>query len=187
MAKSLHPPILRTFPLQASGLKWYACYTKARHEKRVAEQLRLRGIEEFLPLVPRVSQWKDRRRLVEFPLFPSYVFGRFELSEAHLVLGLPGVASLVKLNGTPVAIPAEELDNVRLFAAALRNSGATADAAAWVSAGQWVEVVSGPFTGVQGVVVERRRRTRVLVGLTGIGQGLEVDIDAGALRPIAAP
>ena len=95
--------------------RWYACYTRARHEKQVDRLLRERGFESFLPLIPRVSQWKDRKRLVEWPLFPSYVFGRFGLADVHTVLATPGVASLVRTSGRPAAIADEELANVRLL------------------------------------------------------------------------
>jgi transcription antitermination factor NusG len=69
---------------------WYACYTRARHEKRVDEQLAERGLETYLPLLARERQWSDRRKVVEFPLFPGYVFCRFTLDELHEVLTVPG-------------------------------------------------------------------------------------------------
>src|SRR5687767_7395244 len=81
--------------------RWYACYTRARHEKRVEDLLRKRGFESFLPVLDRVSQWKDRKKLIAWPLFPSYVFGKFTLSDVHTVLVTPGVSTIVKANGIP--------------------------------------------------------------------------------------
>lgn len=168
-------------------LRWYACYTRARHEKRVEYVLRERGIESYLPVITRIRQWKDRKRRVDFPLFPSYVFGRFTLNEVHSVLTTPGVSTIVRINGYPTPIPDCELENIRCFAAAVAESGFEPEPAAFVREGDWVRVVAGPFRGVVGIVVERRGRRRILVGLRAIGQGLEVDIDARCLEPIEPP
>jgi transcription elongation factor/antiterminator RfaH len=163
---------------------WYACYTKARHEKRVEIVLQQRGFESFLPLVEQVRQWKDRRKLVAFPLFPSYVFGRFTLKELHGVLSTPGVSTIVRTNGYPTPIPDREIENVRRFAQAIAESGIEPDQRPFFAEGQWVRVLEGPFEGIEGIVVEQRGRKRVLVGVEAIGQGLEIDIDARLLKPI---
>ncbi|HET9440508.1 MAG TPA: UpxY family transcription antiterminator [Longimicrobiales bacterium] len=163
---------------------WYACYTRARHEKQVETQLKQRGLESYLPLVQQIRQWSDRKKAVQFPLFPSYVFGRFTLSEVHAVLTTPGVSTIVRANGYPTPIPEGDLENVKTFVSALAESGLQPDPRPFLAEGQWVRVLEGPFEGVEGVVVERRGRKRVLVGLAAIGQGLEIDIDTRLLKPI---
>jgi transcription antitermination factor NusG len=165
--------------------RWYACYTRARHEKRVERMLQERAVETFLPLVPRESQWKDRRKTVDWPLFPGYVFGRFDVQESYRILSVPGVVHLVKADGRPVPIDEAELDNVRLFARALR-SGADVEAepCTYFAEGEWVEVTDGPFAGVRGVVSERRGRRRVVIGLHAIGQGMELQIETRYLRAL---
>jgi transcription antitermination factor NusG len=167
---------------EATEARWYACWTRARHEKRVQQMLEERGIETFLPLVERERQWRDRRKRVEFPLFPSYVFGRFPLHESVRVLSIPGIAGLVKNNGRPAPIPEDELDNVRRFAQLLRAGGIEPEPCAYYSQGDEVEVVAGPFAGLRGIVSEQRGRRRVVIGLKAIGQGLVVDIDARQLK-----
>ena len=166
---------------------WYACYTRSRHEKRVDLLLGRRGIESYLPLVPRKRQWKDRKRVVEWPLFPGYVFGRFAQSELHEVLSVPGVATVVRSNGQLVAIAPEELENVRRFARALASQDAELEIRPFIAEGQWVRITEGPFEGVTGIVVARRTKRRVLVGLAAIGQGLEIDIDTRFLKAISGP
>jgi transcription antitermination factor NusG len=163
---------------------WFACYTRGRAEKQVERQLQRRGIESFLPLIPRKRQWKDRLKLVDWPLFPSYVFGRFALSDLHAVLTTPGVATVVRTRGYPTPVLETELENVRLFAARLSESGQEAGPPVAFERGQPVRVVSGPFQGVEGVVVEQRNRRRVLVGLHAIGQGLEINVKTELLEPI---
>lgn len=167
--------------------RWYACYTRARHEKRVGAMMRDRGVETFLPLITRESQWKDRKKLVEWPLFPSYVFGRFPVTEAYRILTIPGVSTLVKAAGRPAPIEDGELENVRRFADALRQGDVEVEPRPFLAKGEWVEITSGPFCGVRGVVVQRRGRRRVLIGLKAIGQGMEVDVETSVLRPIPAP
>ncbi len=167
--------------------RWYACYTRARHEKRVDELLTRNGVESYLPLVPRLSQWKDRKKLVRWPLFPSYVFARFTLGHLHEILVVPGVSTIVRAGGYPTPIPDEELANVRRFADAAVAAGVCPDLVPLVNEGDWVRIKDGAFRGVEGRVVERRGRRRVLVGLRPIGQGLEIDVEARLLRVIPAP
>jgi transcription antitermination factor NusG len=167
-----------------SELHWYACYTRARHEKQVEVLLRQRGFESYVPVIPRIRQWKDRKKLVQFPLFPSYAFARFALKEVHGVLTTPGISTIVRTNGYPTPVREREIENVRRFAHALSETGIEADPRPFLVAGQWVTVLEGPFAGVEGMVVEQRGRRRVLVGVQAIGQGLEIDIDARLLKPI---
>lgn len=163
---------------------WFACYTRGRAEKQVEGQLKRRGVESFLPLIPRKRQWKDRQKLVDWPLFPSYVFGRFRLSELHAVLTTPGVATVVRTKGYPTPVLDSELENVRRFAEALGEAGLDPGLTVTFEKGQAVRVLRGPFEGVEGVVVEHRNRRRVLVGLHAIGQGLEINVKTELLEPV---
>ena len=163
---------------------WYACYTRARHEKQVESLLAQRGVQSYLPVVPRVRQWKDRKKLVQFPLFPSYVFGRFALNELHGILTTPGISTVVRSNGYPTPIPQQDIENVQRFALGIIETGIEPDPRPFLVEGQWVRVTEGPFEGVEGVVIEERSRKRVLIGVKAIGQGLEIDIDTRLLRPI---
>lgn len=167
--------------------RWYACYTRARAEKQVESLLVRKGIVSYLPMIPSVRQWKDRKKVVEWPLFPSYVFGRFSLGGLHEVLTIPGVSTIVRSGGVPAAIPDAELENVRRFAEAAGRAGVVPEVRPLFEEGQWVRIVEGPFTGVEGRVVERRGRWRFLVGLGAIAQGLEVDVDGRCLQVIAGP
>lgn len=164
---------------------WYALSTRARHEKRVQEQLAQRGLESYLPRVKRERQWSDRRKMVEFPLFPGYVFCRVKLDELPRALMVPGVAAVVRQNGVPSPVSEGELENVRRFVTALAEMGPAPEPEP-LEAGQTVRVMHGPFEGIEAVVVERRGRRRVLVGLRTIGQGMEIDVDSRTLQPLDA-
>src|ERR1700686_1110203 len=88
---------------------WYAVYTNAHHEKRVAQQLGQRSIEHILPLYASVRRWKDRLVCLQMPLFPGYVFVRFALRDRLQVLQIPSVAHLVSFNGRPAPLPIEDV------------------------------------------------------------------------------
>src|SRR5215470_9321958 len=90
--------------------RWYAAYTCANHEKRVAAELQVRTVEHFLPLYSLVRRWKDRRVNLELPLFPGYVFLRFALRDKLRVLQVPSVVRLVSFNGHPAALPDKEME-----------------------------------------------------------------------------
>ena len=105
---------------QPSGLlasqqeeRWYALYTRPRHEKAVAEQLARRHVETFLPVREVLSRWKDRRKLVQLPLFPGYVFTRTTLARKRDVVSMDGVVCMVNFHGVPAAIPDEQIEAVR--------------------------------------------------------------------------
>lgn len=166
---------------------WHACLTRARSEKKVAERLERKGFTTYLPLTPRESQWKDRKKVVEWPVFPSYVFCRFDVQQMLPVLQTPGVADVVRHQGEPARIRAKELENVRRFIEGLVKSGQEAEPAEAPAfrEGQPVRVVRGPFEGVRGAVREVRGRQRLLVGIEGIGQGLEVEVAAETLEDVA--
>src|SRR6266850_1054984 len=88
---------------------WYAVYTSAQHEKRVAAELGRRSVESFLPLYSSVRRWSDRRVRLELPLFPGYVFVHLALRDRLRVLQVPGVAKLVGFGGLPVALPDKQV------------------------------------------------------------------------------
>jgi transcription antitermination factor NusG len=92
---------------------WYAAYTHARHEKKVALQLQQRGIEHFLPLYRSVRRWKDRRKELDLVLFPGYVFVRVPLSERLRVLQVAGVARFVTFNGQPATLIGNDIEALR--------------------------------------------------------------------------
>src|SRR5215213_6302456 len=156
----------------AEGPRWYACYTRGRHEKKAASHLGLRGIETFLPVHRLEVQWSDRRKTVDRPLFPSYVFARFRTSQLPQVLSTRGLVTVLRAGGAPAVIPDEEIENVRRFADAVTGHRVIPEREALVEAGDRVRVLTGPFEGVEGVAVLRRGHRRLLVTLSTVGEGL---------------
>ncbi len=109
LTKAMRPFCRRT-TLTFSGI---AAYTSANHEKKVAAQLDVRGVEHFLPLFDSVRRWKDRRVVLQLPLFPGYVFVRMALRDRNKVQQVPGVACLVGFSGRPAALPDQQIEALR--------------------------------------------------------------------------
>ena len=99
--------------LDASGFAWYALWTRSRHEHLVHKQLDQKEVEAFLPTVARWSHWKDRKKRIDWPLFPGYCFARFDRGGRLAVLKCTGVVNIVSCDGEPMPIPDHEIDGVR--------------------------------------------------------------------------
>jgi transcription antitermination factor NusG len=168
-----------TSPLTPAGEgSWYALYTCARHEKRVAEQIERRNFPCFLPLYRSVRRWKDRRKELELALFPGYVFVRMSLVNKLQVLDLPGVVRLVSFKGQPAALPAEEIEALRD-----RLSGQfKIEPHSYIHTGRRVRVRSGPMEGMEGIVVRRKNRCRVIFSIDLIKRSLAIEVDEADLE-----
>lgn len=162
--------------------RWYAAYTSANREKRVAEQLAQRSMEHFLPLYASVRKWKDRRVKLELPLFPGYVFVQMAPRDRLKVLQIPGVSSLVGFGGTPTALPDGEIEILR----ASLGSGVRAEPHPFLTAGRRVRVKEGPLAGLQGILVRRKSKARFVLSVDLIVRSIAVEIDETDLVPVSA-
>lgn len=160
---------------------WYAAYSRANHEKRVADQLASRGVENFLPQYESLRKWKDRRVKLELPLFPGYVFVKMALRDRLPVLQIPGVVRLVGFGGRPVAMPEEEVARIRDFL----NKGCRAEPYPFLTVGRRIRIMSGPLAGLEGVLKRHKGRHRVVLSIEMIERSVVVDADASDLEPLA--
>ncbi len=158
---------------------WYAAYTRAQHEKRVAAELGMREVKHFLPLYSSMRRWKDRRVQLELPLFPGYVFVRLALRDRLRVLQIQSVVRLVGFNGLPTALPDTEME--------IMQSGLSQTPRVqphpFLTAGRHVRITGGPFAGLEGVLRRKKSGTRVIVSLGLIQRSVAVDVDIADVRP----
>jgi transcription antitermination factor NusG len=162
----------------SAGLQWFAVYTSARHERTVARQLEDRCIEKFLPLYRSWHRWKDRRKLVELALFPSYVFVKIEAREKFRVLEVPGVVSLVTFNGQLAALPDEEINALRSGL----DSGVYAEPCPYLRVGRRVRVAAGPLAGAEGILIKKKDKCRVVISLEVLMRSVAVEVDGTDLE-----
>jgi transcription termination/antitermination protein NusG len=158
---------------------WYAIWTRSRHEQAVREQLEQKGIEAFLPTIARWSRWKDRKKKIDWPLFPGYCFARFDPAVARLpVLKCSGVVTIVSFDGEPAPIPTTEIDGIRC----LVQSDLQYDPCPLIREGQMVEVVHGPLKSVIGRLVRKGAHARLVLSVDLIGQAVSVEVDAADVK-----
>jgi transcriptional antiterminator NusG len=158
---------------------WYAIWTRSRHEGVVRDQLEQKGIEAFLPTIPRWSRWKDRKKKIDWPLFPGYCFARFDPQNRLAVLKCSGVVNIVAFDGDIAPIPEGEINGIRQ----LVQSDLQYDPCPLVREGSMVEVTHGPLKGVVGRLTRKGAHARLVLAVDLIGQAVSVEVDAADVKP----
>ncbi len=174
MVPSPRPPS----PDDEPASHWHAVWTRSRHEQVVCGQLQQKAIESFLPTISRWSRWKDRKKKIDWPLFPGYCFARFPSSTRLDVLKCSGVVTIVSVDGAPAPIPDHEIDSIRQ----LVESDLAYDPCPLIHEGDQVEVTHGPLKGVVGRLIRKNDKARLLLSVDLIGQAVSVDVEAADVR-----
>jgi transcriptional antiterminator RfaH len=139
---------------------WYVVYTKPKWEKKVAEQLKEKGVDCYCPLITQVKQWSDRKKKVEVPLFNSYVFVYLEESERNLAFLSTGVIRYLFWLGKPAIVREEEIKTIKEWLDGSHINEITVES---YQVGDKIKVVSGPFNNQEAVVKEVSKNHYVLV------------------------
>jgi transcription antitermination factor NusG len=166
----------------ANGLHWYAVWSRSRHEKMVAGALTNIGITTFLPLVTEMHRWSDRRRSVEVPLFPGYVFVQIPNStEARLqVRKTSGVVQFVGNRQGAVPIQDKEINDVRT----LLEEKVSCSPYPFLKVGQRVRICGGAFDGIEGVLVGRDSASKLVISIELIQRCLAVSVYNLDVEPV---
>lgn len=167
-------------PAEYCEARWFAAYTNANHEKRVALQVRQRTIEHFLPLYHSMRRWRDRCVKLELPLFPGYVFVRLALRDRLQVLQVPGVVRLVGFNGVATPLPDEEIESLRVALA----EGLRAEPHPYLKVGRRVRVTKGPLAGREGLLKRWKGDLRVVLSIESIQRSISIEVDASSVMPV---
>ena len=163
----------------SAATAWYALWTRSRHEQVVRTQLERKGVEAFLPTITRWSRWKDRKKKIDWPLFPGYCFARFDPRYRLPILKCTGVVNIVSFDGDLAAIPDVEIASIRT----LVESELQYDPCPLIREGMMVEVVHGPLRGVVGRLVRKGSHARLVLSVDLIGQAVSAEVDAADVRP----
>jgi transcription antitermination factor NusG len=158
---------------------WFAVWTRSRHEQMVREQLQQKGIDVFLPTITKWSRWKDRKKKIDWPLFPGYCFARFDPLNRMPILKCTGVVNIVSVEGEPAPIPEHQIEGIRR----LIESELAFDPVPMLQEGMMVGVVHGPLKGVSGRLVRKNEKARLVLSVDLIGQGVSVEVDAADVKP----
>jgi len=159
---------------------WYALHVRAKYEKKVTDALAGKGYECLLPSYRQQRKWSDRDKTLELPLFPGYVFSRFDVEKRLPVLTTLGVVAIAGLGKVPQPLDEHEIEQVRR----VTRVGYPAQPWPYLKIGQKVRITAGPLTGVEGLLQQRRGETRVVLSLTHLERSMSVLVDSDAVRPV---
>ena len=169
--------------LSAVQQQWYALYVKSRHEFITHGGLLRKGIKTYLPSIKRMQQWKDRKKCVEFPLFPGYLFVCVDPTPEEFlnVLRTRGAVNLVSMEpGSPTPVAPEEIDSLRI----LLESGEDFDIYPHLKEGMRVRLKRGPLKGALGILEGKKDKYTFLVGIELLGRSIGVKICADDIEPL---
>jgi len=160
-------------------LSWYALHIRSRHEKRVAERLASQSLETFLPLHRSRHTWKNGVHAdVDLPLFPCYLFARASIHDRIRLLQHPGVLGFAASSASPTVIPDEEISVLRTATESLK-----AEPHPYLSNGDAVRIVSGPFKGMTGILTRRKHEYRVVLSIEAIMRSIVVEVSEFDIEP----
>ena len=164
----------------SSNMAWYAVKVKSHHEQLVASSLQAKEYSTLLPLYRVQSSRRGRAHDLAKPLFPGYVFARFDVTKRLAVLITPGVVHILGVGKTPVPVEPREISNLRIIA----ETDVPASPWPFLKRGQRIRIHSGPLLGVEGLLVEPKRGARLVVSVDILQRSVALDIDASAVTPI---
>ncbi len=164
--------------------KWYAVYTRPRFEKQVMKSLLDQSIECYLPLIKTMRQWSDRKKMVEVPLFSSYVFVYIDRKFYDQVLQIHGAVKYITFEGRAATIPSDQIDKLKIIVDSNEKVETT-----WETRrkGDSVVVTAGSLKGLKGELISQGDRKKVLVRIQGIDQNLTVEVHSSLIELVRNP
>lgn len=165
------------YPIQHTN--WYLLYTCTNFEKKLSNLLQELKIETFLPLQKEIRIWSDRKKMLEVPLFPNYLFVKTQESKLPSIYGMPGVVRFVTFGSKPLVVREEEIN--------LINNLIVSEQVIYKNnffKGDRVKVVKGPLCGWEGVLFEEKGKSRFGIKLDSIEQSISIDICSSCLDKV---
>ena len=167
----------------SNSIHWFALQVRSRWEGNTAELLRGKGLETLLPTYTSKRKWSDRLKVVESPLFPGYVFCRFNVHDRLPVLITPGVLSVVGRGKTPVAVDDAEILSIR----AALESGIEMEPWPYVEIGERVRIKDEVFDGMEGILTNFKGSSRVVISVSLLRRSVALEIDRSRITPLGSP
>jgi len=166
-----------------NGFRWFALQVRSKWEGATAGLLRGKGLETLLPTYTSKRKWSDRFKIVESPLFPGYVFCRFDVHNRLPVLITPGVISVVGRGKTPIAVDDTEILSVQ---AAIR-AGVHMEPWPYVQIGERVRVKDDVLGGMEGILTSFKGSHRVIISVSLLRRSVALEIDRSRITPLGFP
>jgi|TARA_B100001079_G_scaffold13052_1_gene10653 transcription antitermination factor NusG len=163
-------------------MKWYAVHTRSRHEKQVDLFLSERGVETFLPLVHTLSRRRDRKKYVDIPLFPGYLFVFTE--KERLLFDVKYTRGVTRIIGTDLDAPTPIPDKQILDIKSIMETEVKLDPFPYLKKGRMVRVKSGPLKGLEGILVERKGHYKLVIKIDLLQKGAAAEVYISDIEPI---
>jgi transcriptional antiterminator NusG len=164
-------------------LKWKVVYIASRQEKKVAKQLEREGIQYYLPLYKKLSQWSDRKKWVEFPLFNGYLFVKPDAWQRDKVLEIPGVVAYLRYNKEDAQVKEEEIVTIQKITTS-GYSLETIHTPEDFEIGEYVIVAEGPLKGQRVDILRRNNSEEFLVSFDTLGQSIKISLPYQVIRKV---
>jgi len=175
------PGYVPTFPEEPLRVEhWYAVSVRPRYERLASRHLEQRGVNYLLPIYRSMRRWKDRRKELEMALFPGYVFVNIDARDRLGVLMVPGVLRFVTFQGQPAAVADSD---IRALESSM-SAGLGAKPHPYLREGRRVQVKRGPLAGVEGIVIRRKERFRLVLSIDLIMRSVVVEVDESDVEPL---
>lgn len=158
---------------------WYAVSVRSNFERIVAQSLRYKDYEVFLPSYLAKRRWSDRTKVVECALFPGYVFCRMDLRQRLPLLDTPGVSTIIGVGKSAMPVPDHEIAGIQKIIAA----GLPVAPWPFLKVGQFVYISRGPLAGMEGIVVACKNQTRLVVSVEMLQRSVTVEIENDWAEP----
>jgi transcriptional antiterminator RfaH len=173
--------VVKPFYNSVNQQNWFVVCTKPRSEKLVYTRLQQSGIDAFLPTYTTLRKWSDRRKKIEVPLFPSYVFVNISRKEHLIVLQTDGVYKYVAFQGVPAIVPQRDIDKLKIL---ISGAAEMKTSIRKFQPGQRVRVAFGILKDLIGELVHSGSTKRLLIRIEGIDQNLLVKIQSDFLESL---
>lgn len=161
--------------------EWFALYVRTKWERNVAHHLNDKGFETYVPCLLVRRKWQDRTKSIEVPLFSNYVFCRFDPRHRFPIITTPEVHSIVGIGKNPTPIPDEE---IRAIQRVIKNGQSVESVERMIVPGERVVVVSGPLTGLRGIVLRVKNTWHLVVSITLLQRGVKTEILRDAIESL---
>lgn len=165
---------------EPSGERWYALQLRARWESSTATMLSNKGYQTFLPTYKTLKRGRDRSFEVQAPLFPGYLFCRFNVFDRLPVLITPGVLAVVGTGRSPVPVENSELETIQKMV----STGLRIEPCPYLEVGQLVRIEDGPLGGVEGILTGFKGAHRIVVSISLLRRSVALEIDRSAVSSI---
>jgi len=156
--------------------EWHIAYTYPKAERKIYKKLEIMGITSFLPLHKVMREWSDRKKMLEVPLFPNYIFVYISRRERYEALQIKEIVKYVSFEGKPVTVSDSLINSLKTVIKG--NIEVSNDE---YCVGMKIKVIDGPFDGAEGTLIRKNGKSKLLIQIKALGRIVSVDIPSNSV------